>query len=100
MYYQTFLMEVVSSYAETMVMIYATHNSCIIISFSINIDASLINNISIIVMICTSIHVLSNVPYRSCFVLRRNNGDDSCDVQFMYYQTFLMAGIMSYVVKQ
>jgi hypothetical protein len=33
-----------------------------------------------IVMIClTSIHVLSNVPYGSCYILRRNKGDDSCD---------------------
>ena len=31
-------------------------------------------------MIClTSIHVLSNVPYGSCYILRRNKGDDSCD---------------------
>ena len=80
----SFLMEVVTSYVETMVMIHATYNSCII-SFSININALLINNISIIVMICTLIHVLLNVSYGSCSVLRRNNGDDSCDVQFMYY---------------
>ena len=65
MYYQTFLMEVVISYAETKVTIQCDGNSCII-SFSINIDASLINNTSIIVMIClTSIHVLSNIPYES-----------------------------------
>ena len=43
-------MAVVMSYAETMVTIHAT-----------------------------AIHVLSNVPYGNYYVLRRNNGDDSCD---------------------
>jgi len=64
-------------------------------SFSINIDASLINNTSIIVMIClTSIHVLTNVPYGSCYVLRRNKGDDSCDGIIHVLLVFLLISML------
>src|SRR5688500_8777875 len=83
----SFLMEVVTSYVETMVMIHATYNSCII-SYSINIDASLINNTNMIMYLnsCRSLEVVTSyvetmvmihATYNSCIISYSINIDAS-----------------------